>query len=348
MFSTAQKFKLYSIYWLGYTLLLSLVQGIPSEDFLTALTNELLSLIPRIIFVYVVVELLIPQLIFKKKTVKFIAIYVILILFFALVQRLIDNFLIIRYFLKHWQPESLFSVPVYLYNVIKLQFVVTIPLALKLFYHFAEEKNKVQAILSEKLQAELFSLRSQLQPHFLFNVLNSLYTKILDRSEDSAEIVLKISELLRFSIYDVNRKTVSLEEELVYLKNYIDLQQLRFDNRLEISLSVFGRVEGYTIEPFLILPFVENSYKYCLNDTQSTAWITISITVNEGWLVVKIENSLPETQVHNEGKKTSSGVGINNVQRRLALLYPDQHQLTIKNNESSFFVSLRLKMNDVA
>ncbi|MNY20509.1 Sensor histidine kinase YpdA [compost metagenome] len=233
--------------------------------------------------------------------------------------------------------------------MIKLQFVVTIPLALKLFYHLAEEKSKVQAIQSEKLQAELFSLRSQLQPHFLFNVLNSLYLKILDKSNDSAEIVLKISDLLRFSVYDVNRKTVSLEEEILYLKNYIDLQQLRFDNRLEMSLSVFGKVDGYHIEPFLILPFVENSYKYCLSDAHSMAWITISINVNDDWLVVKIENSLPEDSLVTQVADTSkSGVGIANVQRRLELLYPDQHQLTVKNNVSSFFVSLKLKMNNVA
>ncbi|AFD05278.1 putative regulator of cell autolysis [Solitalea canadensis DSM 3403] len=347
--SITQKVKLYSVYWIGYILLLSLIQGMPDKDFLTSLTNELLSVGPRIVFVLLIVEVLMPQLIFKRRSAEFILIYVLLILFFAFIQRLIDNQLIIRYFMKHWQPEPLFSVPVYLYNVIKLQFVVTIPLALKLFYHLAEEKSKVQAIQSEKLQAELFSLRSQLQPHFLFNVLNSLYLKILDKSNDSAEIVLKISDLLRFSVYDVNRKTVSLEEEILYLKNYIDLQQLRFDNRLEMSLSVFGKVDGYHIEPFLILPFVENSYKYCLSDAHSMAWITISINVNDDWLVVKIENSLPEDSLVTQVADTSkSGVGIANVQRRLELLYPDQHQLTVKNNVSSFFVSLKLKMNNVA
>ncbi|MNS54787.1 hypothetical protein D3C72_876010 [compost metagenome] len=116
-----------------------------------------------------------------------------------------------------------------------------------------------------------------------------------------------------------------------------------------MSLSVFGKVDGYHIEPFLILPFVENSYKYCLSDAHSMAWITISINVNDDWLVVKIENSLPEDSLVTQVADTSkSGVGIANVQRRLELLYPDQHQLTVKNNVSSFFVSLKLKMNNVA
>ncbi|MCO4292726.1 histidine kinase [Solitalea sp. MAHUQ-68] len=347
--SKAQKIKLYSTYWLGYILLFSLIQGMPDNDFSSALTNELFSIVPRIIFVLVVVELLIPQLAFRKKTVQFIAVYVALIVVFAFVQRLIDNYLIISYVMKHWMPEPLFSIPVMLYNILKLQFVATIPGVLKLFTHFAEQKNKLQQILAEKLQAELFSLRSQLQPHFLFNVLNSLYLKILDKSDDSAEIVLKISNLLRFSIYDVNRKSISLEEEIVSLKNYIDLQQLRFDNRLDMSLSVHGAVNGYHIEPFLILPFVENSYKYCLNDALSSAWITIAVSTNSGWLTVKIENSLPEDLPSEEEKDMAyCGVGIANVQRRLELLYPDEHQLTIKNNESSFFVSLKLKMNHVA
>jgi LytS/YehU family sensor histidine kinase len=286
------------------------------------------------------------QLLFKKKTGLFIFIYILLILFFALAQRLIDNYIIIRYFLKDWKIEPLFYIPVYLYNVIKLQFVVTIPLTIKLFYHLAEEKSNVQAILSEKLQAELFSLRNQFHPHFLFNVLNSLYSKILSKSDDSADIVLKISDLLRFSVYDVNTKTITLEKEIAYLKNYISLQQLRFDNRLDLSFSTNGTLENHLIEPFIVLPFIENSFKYCLDDAISQAWITIYISVVDDWLVVKIENSLPTNfKTNSTADNPNSGVGIANVRRRLELLYPNQHVLTIKNEIDYFFVSLKIKLN---
>ena len=205
----------------------------------------------------------------------------------------------------------------------------------------------MQSILSEKLQTELFSLRNQFHPHFLFNVLNSLYSKILSKSDDSADIVLKISDFLRYSVYDVNTKNISLTKEIEYLKNYISLQQLRFDNRLELSFSTSGIMENQLIEPFLILPFIENSFKYSLDDVNSQAWITISITASEEWLVIKIENSLPPVFAKNKDAENQySGIGIANVKRRLELLYPNQHILTIKNEVDSFFVSLKIKIND--
>ncbi len=340
-----QIIKLYTLYWLGYILLFSMIQGLPVGDFVIAWRNEWYSVLPKICFVSIVVELLMPRLLFRKKTVLFILIYILLILLFAFLQRLIDNYIIIRYYLTFWKMEPLFSAPAFLYNVSKLQFVVTIPIAFKLFYHLAEEKNKVQTILSEKLQAELSSLRNQFHPHFLFNVLNSLYSKILSKSDDSAEIVLKISDLLRFSIYDINNKNISLQNEIDYLKNYIALQQLRFDNQLQLSFSVYGNLKNHVIEPFLLLPLIENCYKHCL-DENNQGWITIAITVTEdNWLVVKIENSLPENLPVTD-RNENGGIGILNVKRRLELLYPERHLLTIKNEVSSFFVSLKLKMED--
>ena len=345
--STSQKIKMYTFYWLGYILLFSLIQGLPTADFWTALSNECYSVLPKILFVFLIVEVVLPHLFFKKKKTLFIFIYLFSILFFAFVQRLIDNYIIIAFYLTDWKIEPLLSAPVYLYNIIKLQFVVTIPLTIKLVYYLAEEKNRVQSILSEKLQAELFALRNQFHPHFLFNVLNSLYSKILSKSDDSADIVLKISDFLRYSVYDVNTKNIPLEKEIEYLKNYISLQQLRFDNRIDLSFSTNGIMKNQFIEPFLILPFIENSFKYCLDDINSQAWITISIAVTEEWLAIKIENSLPPDFIKNKNLENPySGVGINNVKRRLELLYPDQHLLTIKNELDSFFVSLKIKIND--
>lgn len=346
--NTSQKIKLYIGYWLGYILLFSLVQGLPTTDFWRALSNECYSVLPKIIFVLLIVEVAMPKLFFRKKKALFIFVYLFLILLFAFIQRLIDNYIIIAFYLTEWKSEPLFSAPVFLYNVIKLQFVVTVPLIIKLVYYLAEAKNKVQLIISEKLQAELFSLRNQFHPHFLFNVLNGLYSKILSKSDDSADIVLKISDFLRYSVYEVNTKYIPLDKEIDYLKNYISLQQLRFDNRLELSFSTNGITDNQVIEPFLILPFIENSFKYCLDDANSKAWITISITASEEWLTIKIENSTPPVFLENrKSENPYSGIGISNVKRRLELLYPEKHILNIKNEVDSFFVSLKIKINDI-
>ena len=341
-----KKRSMYILYWAGYVLLLSLVQGFAAGQILTALYNELFGLLPKIVFVLLIVEWLMDVLFFKKRIITFIIIYILLLLVFAFIQRLIDNYIILTYFLTHWTKESLLSTPPFLYSVIKLQFVVTIPFSIKLFYYWSKEKNRAQAIGAEKMKAELQFLRNQFHPHFMFNVLNSLYAKILSKSDDAADMVINISSLLRFSVYEVNDKTVSLIKEIDYLSNYISLQQMRFDKRLQLSFSVTGIIEDKFIEPFLILPFIENSFKYCMNDELAGGWVTIFISIKEDWLTLKIENSLPQKINTDEPQSflANKGFGLVNVKRRLELLYPYNHVLKITETENSFFVSFKIKL----
>lgn len=342
------KWSMYVLYWTGYVLLFSLIQGIPSNDFLTAFYNELFGLVPKVFFVAIVIEWLMNELLFKKRTTFFIISYFMLVLLFAIILRIIDNYIILQYFLTNWTKEALFSSPPFLYSVIKLQFVVTIPFSVKLFNFWAVENTRVHVIQSEKMKAELDSLRNQFHPHFLFNVLNSLYSKILSKSDESADIVLRISSILRFSVYEVNNKAISLENEINYLTNYIELQKIRFDSQLELSFSVTGIIENKFIEPFLIQPFIENSFKYCMNNVFRSGWITIFISANEDWLTIKVENSLPNNndQSHKLATLTENNrVGLSSVKKRLAILYPDRHVLKIIEGEDSFFVSLKIRLD---
>ena len=336
----------YVLYWSAYVLLFSLIQGFAARDFLTAFYNELFGIIPKIVFVSIIVEWLMDKLLFKKTIAAFIGIYILLLFLFAFIQRVIDNYIILEYVLTNWIKEPLLNAPPFLYNVIKLQFVITIPFSIKLFYYWTKEQNRVQIIQSEKMQAELQSLRNQFHPHFMFNVLNSLYAKVLSKSDDAADMVLNISSLLRFSVYEVNDKAVSLEKEINYLSNYISLQQMRFDKRLQLSFSITGIIENKFVEPFLMLPFIENSFKYCMNDELADGWITIFISIKEDWLTLKIENSLPHKINIDEHQSFSAnkGLGLINVKRRLELLYPDNHILKISEADSSFFVSLKVKL----
>jgi two-component system LytT family sensor kinase len=346
---------IYALYWLGYLLFFTFIQGFAEKDFLRVFCNELVGIIPKIIFVAIVAEWLMPawlspsakdKLPFKKSKIAFVLIYILLLLLFAFVQRLIDNYIILQYFLTSWIKEPLLSAPPFLYNVIKLQFIVTIPFALKLFYYFSREQNRVRIIQSEKTQAELQLLRNQFHPHFMFNVLNSLYEKVLARSDDAADMVVNISSLLRYTVYDINDKTVALEKEIEHLHNYISLQQARFTERLQLSFSVTGDTKNKFIEPFLLLPFIENSFKYCMNDDPLGGWITIFISVLETQLVLQLENSVPP----GGAKKTNmdaghKGVGLMNVKRRLELLYPHDHQLKIAEEKDNFFVLLKIKLH---
>lgn len=343
-----KKVGLYSLYWIAYLLFFTFIQAGPSHGYRTAFLTELISLPLKALFVAMVLEWLMQRFLFERKSIRFLVYYLPLLLFFAFVQRLADNYINLPYFL-HWELQPLFEPGPYVYNILKFQFVAAIPFSVKLFSYWAREKNKSYLIEGEKMQAELTFLRSQFHPHFLFNVLNSLYVKILNKSDDAADMVLKLSSLLRFTLYDINTQTISLEKEISYLKDYIALQQARFNHRVELSFSLTGPCENKFIEPFLLIPFVENSFKYCMDEASGLGWITMHIAVKEDWLTLKIENSV-SAQTEQDAEHTPTlrhqGIGLNNVKRRLQLLYPDSHTLKIVDGGDSFFVSLKLKLYD--
>lgn len=349
-FSHIKRTWFYVIYWGFYTVLFSVIQGMPANDLVTAFVNEVISLPPKIIFVHIVLYFLMDKLLFKNRIWEFLFAYLILILVFAVVQRVIDNAIIIPYFLPHWTKMPLLSEPPYLYHVIKLQFLVTVPFSIKLFWYWSVEKNKVQVIESQKMKAELQFLRNQFHPHFLFNVLNSLYSKILNQSGDSSDIVLKISSLLRYSIYEANEPQVKLRKEIGYIKDFIALQQTRFGDRIDVSCTINERtIQDEVIAPFLIIPFIENSFKHCVDEFSGKGWITMNLSLQNNWLTLQIENSkVNEPNRSAQQIQGNSGVGLANVQRRLELLYNDAYTLKINDTEDSYFVLLKIKVNEHA
>jgi len=345
-YSSINQGVLFAVYWILYVMLFSFIQGLPANDVMTSFINELISLPLRILFVHFVLAVLMDKLLFDNKIRLFSLVYLSLLLLFAFLQRVIDNVLILEYFLPHWKKESLLSEPPFLYNVIKLQFVATIPFSIKLFSYWAVEKSKVQTIESEKIQAELQFLRTQFHPHFLFNVLNSLFAKTLKHADGTSEIVLKISELLRYSLYEANEPRVKLSNEIAYLKNFIALQQIRFENRIDLSCTIDeSSLKDEMIAPFLIIPFIENSFKHCMDDTLGSGWITLNISVKNNWLTLQLENS--KNSVLSAPETTSvevGGIGLSNVKRRLELIYKNAHKLKIENTESSYFVLLSIQL----
>ena len=338
------RIKLLVLYWIGYVVLFSFIQGVAANDITTAFYNELISLPPKVVFVWLVTSPLMNRWFFTKRFDIFFLFYALLLVVFALLLRLVDNYIILTHFLTHWSKQSLLSTSPLVYNLVKLQFVVTIPFCFRLFQFWTREEQRVQAIQSEKLQAELHALQSQFHPHFMFNVLNSLYAKILAKTDDAADMLLRISSLLRFAVYEANGKTIQLDQELNYLQHYIALQELRFGNRVEVCFTVTGNTEGKEIEPFLLLPFIENAFKYCLNCEEEEGWITIYVFVDGNQLSVQVENSLSPTAKENS-MNTTRGFGIAHVQKRLDLLYPSKYSLKVTPGEESFFVSFKLPIH---
>lgn len=201
--------------------------------------------------------------------------------------------------------------------------------------HEREEKQQIQL---EKIAAELAVLKLQISPHFLFNTLNNIRWLTRQKSDKAEEAVVKLSQLLRYVIYQANHERVPLTQEIEHLRHFIDLQKLRLTEKDTVSFVCEGAVEKYQIEPLLFLPFVENAFKYGLHSQQKSD-IVIGIHVREGSLLFFVENPI---FVNNLPKEGESGLGIKNVERRLALHYPQRHQLHIYANTTTFRVELSL------
>ncbi len=195
----------------------------------------------------------------------------------------------------------------------------------------------------EKLEAELNFLKSQIHPHFLFNTLNNLYALTLKKSDKAPDMVIQLSHLLEYTLYSGKETEVELAEEIKQLEGYIDLEKLRFGKRLNISSDIPEDTGGLMIAPLILLPFVENSFKHGASNDLESPFISLKIKTDNQELDFAVTNSYRSES----GKFEPYGerIGLNNVRRRLELLYPKRHVLQINQKEDIFEVNLKMVLN---
>jgi LytS/YehU family sensor histidine kinase len=195
----------------------------------------------------------------------------------------------------------------------------------------------------EKAEAELSFLKSQINPHFLFNSLNSVYF-LIDKSNSEARNALhKFSEMLRYQLYEIKDEKIPIEKEISYIQDYIDLQRLRRDEKCSVKINIDEDVKNFFIEPLLLVPFVENSFKHLSHfSDEKLNEIKINLARENGEMRFFIKNTTEEKRV-NEVKKYG-GIGLSNIKRRLELLYPKKHELVINEHDGWFDVQLKMKI----
>ena len=189
---------------------------------------------------------------------------------------------------------------------------------------------------NQRLSAELAFLKSQINPHFLFNSLNSIYSLAYQRSDNTPDAILKLSEIMRYMLYESNDNKVALEKELHYLQNYIDLQKIRFGSNAFIDFKIEGEVGNQRIVPLLLIAFIENAFKHGVANDRESA-IQLLIRVDEQHLYFFIRN-----KKHNNNRDASGGIGLSNVKRRLDLLYPRKYNLEIRDEIDTYTCELSL------
>lgn len=230
-------------------------------------------------------------------------------------------------------------------NILPFLHVGGIAVSIRLLIYWYEQKQQTLEAEKQKTVAELQLLKAQLHPHFLFNTLNNLYSYTLEESPRCPEIVLKLSELLRFMIYESNTPKMPLKTEIQVLQNYISLEEMRYGDRLDISVSIDGDIEKYQIAPFLLLPFLENAFKHGTSKQLDQCWISLNISILNSEMEFKLVNSI-EPQTDEEQIKPG-GLGLMNVKKRLELLYKNKHSLETKRLEEVFVVTLAITLEEL-
>lgn len=273
---------------------------------------------------------------FYKNIRQYLIISLLVTIVTAISYVILDNFLVDVF--KHDTREGPPHIFLFLKFFMSNSFMFFVATSIRLMEHTSRLRENEKLLTEEKLQTELKLLKAQINPHFIFNALNNIYSLTYMQSKNAPDSVLKLSEMLRYVFYDCSKDRVNLDSEIGYIENFNAFQQMKSDHIQNISITKGKGLNNTQIAPMLFVPFVENAFKYSRIEEEETAYVKIEINKVDDVVIFNVENSVPA-----ENKPMSgSGTGIKNVQNRLDIIYPGQHELKIKEEDGKYVVNLRI------
>lgn len=289
--------------------------------------------------VYFNLYFLLPRFLEKGKYVQYVS-------FLAITIFVTSSLIVVSYFIQAWVLDTtalvLYGDQGFWYFFTKFSMPSTVTamffsMSIKLTKNWLQSRRREQLLEKEKLENELKFLRSQLNPHFLFNSINSIFVLIHKNPDLAQEALAKFSDLLRYQLYECNEAEIPLEQELGYLQNYIELEKLRLDTRsVKLDVKIADPPsDNFSIAPLLLVPFVENAFKH------AASWININLGFEGEKMLFTIRNGASREQ-KSRPVVASNGIGLKNVERRLKLIYPDSHELEISDSQNEFSISLTI------
>ena len=289
---------------------------------------------------YINYLLLIPELIKKQKKYLLYVLSLIVVLGVMVGLKSFIANTYPTYILNNDRNDRLNSITTYaIVNAFQMGFLLVFSLLLRLTVDWFANDRIQRSLETEKREMELQFLKSQLNPHFLFNSLNNIYSLAYQKSEKTADAILKLSEIMRYMIYESNDSKCDLGKEVDYLKNYIELHKLRFKDGGSVELNITGEIDGQQVVPLILISFVENAFKHGVaNDP--TDPIKINLIANQKILHFSVTNKKNKDNF----KDQVGGVGLSNVERRLQLMYPDRYKLNIVNSATHYTTELMLDL----
>ncbi len=316
-------------FWIGLVLVVSFAKEkyhLHFYEVVITLNKMLLLLVTNYYFF--------PKFYKKDKIVRFMVAIGIGIFFFGYIEELfIEPYLDL-------DPESH---PVASPGVIFVSYGIPVAIftGIKLMLHFRDKQQLIDRLEREKSEGQLKFLKSQINPHILFNNLNNIYSLSMQGDRRTPDTVLKLANLMRYVIYESAENHVLLSKELEYLGDYLELQKIQLEGRGTVGLVIKGDPQGYVIAPLLLIPFVENSFKHSMDTQLDDISIDLGIDITDG--VLTFEGSNTHRAEAKDGR-TPKGIGLDNTKQRLQLLYPERHELTITREDRVFNVRLTVKL----
>jgi len=329
------------IFWLSYFTFNVIRWGSYFDDYWYSLKSNLVEFPLHILIVYFHIYVLIPKFVLQKKYKRYILLLIasLAVLYFV---RTGLNYLLVT---KEIWPEAESSQQAFTFNhviavTIGELYVIALATALKLAFDWVYEMDRVKKIQELQLNTELDFLKSQIQPHFFFNTLNNLYALALEKSDATPNVILKLSDMLQYVLYDVKSEKVSLFTAINYINNYIDLERLHFGYCIDTNIDITGDINDISVPPLLFLPFIENCFKHGIKENYN---FKIAFTnVKDQFLEFEILNSFTNKSDDHD----HIGIGNKNVRRRLELLYNSNFVLSTKIDSDTYKVYLKIPINE--
>jgi sensor histidine kinase YesM len=338
LFDSRYRIAWHILFWMGAVVFLTLFFGHQQKEYAYTIFFVGILLPITMLTTYLIFYYLIPRFLVGRKYVGFISRTLFTILF-SFYLGTMAIFMMLFFFIYRDGPQmDATTVDVY-FLAVGMYFVVLIAVVIKLFKLWYEKQQKERMLEKEKLQAELNMLKSQIHPHFLFNTLNNIYSLALQKSDAAPEMLVRLSEILHYILYECKGQRVPLEKEITLLNNYIELEKIRYDQRLELTWKMPENTPSIELAPMILLPFVENAFKHGASKMRKKALIDMKLSINDHVLDFRIKNNMP-ARSNKEGGAERHGIGLANVRQRLELTYPGKHTLDIHETGEEFIVHL--------
>jgi two-component system, LytTR family, sensor kinase len=329
------------LFWLLYFLYEWIGSASVSDEYRRYFINAIVIVPIAGLATWFTTQVLIKQYLLKKRLIAFRIGFVVSAIVFTLIRRAFNYYYTYPTYWPNGSYMPFIFVPKVIIEAVNIYLIVALYTMFYFLRAWYEQQRLAQELLRDKAFAQLELLKNQVQPHFIFNTLNNIYSLSLKNSPRTSDLIYRLSSLLSYMLYDSRQEFIPVSKEMEYIHNYIELEKIRYGERLDVAVNCFDAVDQFTIPPLLILPLVENSFKHGVSNDVGNSWIRVDLSVKDDWLTVKIENSRVADQVN--GHAVYKGIGMENVKKRLEIIYPDRHEFKCMGEGQSFLTILKLK-----